>query len=264
MRGLLLLLAVVIGAGVAGSAGAGPAQAPARPNVLVVMTDDQTVESLRVMTNVRALLAGEGTTFANSFASFPLCCPSRSTFLTGQYAHNHTVMGNAMPTGGYEKLDHSNTMPVWLQRAGYRTVHIGKYLNGYGSALGDRDPARLDRVVRLGRPLDVPVLQLHAERERRAPCATAPTPPPTRRTSTRGRPSTPCGGSRRAGRSSSTSRTWRRTAAGRARPTIRATSPRPCPRRGTATASRRSRCRSRRHSTRPTSATSLPGSAAGA
>jgi len=126
------LLAVSIGAGIAGSAGAGSTQAPARPNVLVVMTDDQTVESLRVMTNVRALLAAEGTTFANSFVSFPLCCPSRSTFLTGQYAHNHTVMGNAAPTGGYEKLDHTNTLPVWLQRAGYRTVHIGKYLNGYG------------------------------------------------------------------------------------------------------------------------------------
>jgi arylsulfatase A-like enzyme len=132
VRGVALLLTAVIGAGVAGAAGAGPAQAPAKPNVLVVMTDDQTVESLRVMTNVRALLAAEGTTFANSFASFPLCCPSRSTFLTGQYAHNHTVMGNAAPTGGYEKLDHSNTLPVWLQRAGYRTVHIGKYLNGYG------------------------------------------------------------------------------------------------------------------------------------
>jgi len=126
------LLAVSIGAGIAGSAGAGSTQAPARPNVLVVMTDDQTVESLRVMTNVRALLAAEGATFANSFVSFPLCCPSRSTFLTGQYAHNHTVMGNAAPTGGYEKLDHTNTLPVWLQRAGYRTVHIGKYLNGYG------------------------------------------------------------------------------------------------------------------------------------
>ena len=126
------MLAVVLGAGVAGSAGAGSTQAPARPNVLVVMTDDQTVESVRVMTNVRALLATEGTTFENNFASFPLCCPSRSTFLTGQYAHNHTVMGNAAPTGGYEKLDHTNTLPVWLQRAGYRTVHIGKYLNGYG------------------------------------------------------------------------------------------------------------------------------------
>jgi arylsulfatase A-like enzyme len=133
VRGFALLLGLVIGAGLAGSAGAGPAQAPsAKPNVLVVMTDDQAVESLRVMTNVRALLAAEGTSFENSFVSFPLCCPSRSTFLTGQYAHNHTVMGNAAPTGGYEKLDHSNTLPVWLQRAGYRTVHIGKYLNGYG------------------------------------------------------------------------------------------------------------------------------------
>ena len=126
------MLAVVLGAGIAGSAGAGSTQAPPQPNVLVVMTDDQTVESMRVMTNVRALLGGEGTTFENNFATFPLCCPSRSTFLTGQYAHNHTVMGNALPTGGYEKLDHSNTLPVWLQRAGYHTVHIGKYLNGYG------------------------------------------------------------------------------------------------------------------------------------
>jgi N-acetylglucosamine-6-sulfatase len=132
VRGSALLLAVALGAGVAGSAGAGSTQAPAKPNVLVVMTDDQTVESLRVMTNVRALLGAEGTTFENNFASFPLCCPSRSTFLTGQYAHNHTVMGNAAPTGGYEKLDHTNTLPVWLQRAGYRTVHFGKYLNGYG------------------------------------------------------------------------------------------------------------------------------------
>jgi arylsulfatase A-like enzyme len=132
MRGVSLSLAVVVAVGLAGSAGAGSVQAPAKPNIVVVMTDDQTVESLRVMTNVRALLAAEGTTFANSFASFPLCCPSRSTFLTGQYAHNHTVMGNAAPAGGYEKLDHSNTLPVWLQRAGYRTAHIGKYLNGYG------------------------------------------------------------------------------------------------------------------------------------
>jgi N-acetylglucosamine-6-sulfatase len=132
MRGVSLWLAVLVAFGLAGAAGAGPAQTPAKPNIVVVMSDDQTVESLRVMANVRTLLAAEGTTFSNSFASFPLCCPSRSTFLTGQYAHNHTVMGNAMPTGGFEKLDHTNTLPVWLQRAGYRTVHIGKYLNGYG------------------------------------------------------------------------------------------------------------------------------------
>jgi N-acetylglucosamine-6-sulfatase len=132
MRGVSLWLAVLVAFGLAGAAGAGPAQTPAKPNIVVVMADDQTVESLRVMTNLRTLVAAEGTTFSNSFASFPLCCPSRSTFLTGQYAHNHTVMGNAMPTGGFEKLDHTNTLPVWLQRVGYRTVHIGKYLNGYG------------------------------------------------------------------------------------------------------------------------------------
>ena len=99
------------------------------------MTDDQTVESLRVMPNVQRLLAAQGTSFTNSFASFPLCCPSRATFLTGQYAHNHTVMGNRPPQGGYEKIrpTHANTLPAWLQRAGYHTIHIGKYLNGYGS-----------------------------------------------------------------------------------------------------------------------------------
>jgi N-acetylglucosamine-6-sulfatase len=111
---------------------AGTQQAVSRPNVVVIMSDDQTVESLRVMGNVRTLLAGQGVTFDNNFASYPLCCPSRSTFLTGQYAHNHHVMGNAPPNGGYDRLDHTNTLPVWLQRAGYGTVHIGKYLNGYG------------------------------------------------------------------------------------------------------------------------------------
>ena len=110
------------------------AQQQAKPNIVVVMTDDQTVESMRVMTNVQRLLGAEGTTFANSFASYPLCCPSRATFITGQYGHNHTIMGNRPPIGGYEKLapTHSNTLPAWLAAAGYHTLHIGKYLNGYG------------------------------------------------------------------------------------------------------------------------------------
>jgi N-acetylglucosamine-6-sulfatase len=135
------LVAPVLAAGLAAGAAflgsgakseAAPQQQGSRPNIVVVMTDDQTVESLRVMGNVRTLLANQGVTFDNSFASFPLCCPSRATFLTGQYGHNHRVMGNAPPNGGYDRLDHSNTLPVWLQRAGYATVHVGKYLNGYG------------------------------------------------------------------------------------------------------------------------------------
>jgi len=120
-----------------------PQQTQTRPNVLVLMTDDQTVESVRVMANVNALLAARGTTFTNSFSSFPLCCPSRTTFITGQYGHNHTIMGNAPPTGGYDKLapTHSNTLPAWLRQAGYHTVHVGKYLNGYGRARPTEVPA---------------------------------------------------------------------------------------------------------------------------
>jgi arylsulfatase A-like enzyme len=120
-----------------------PAQAQTRPNILVLMTDDQTVESVRVMSNVNALLAARGTTFTNNFASFPLCCPSRTTFITGQYGHNHTIMGNAPPAGGYNKLapTHGNTLPAWLAAAGYHTVHLGKYLNGYGTARPTEVPA---------------------------------------------------------------------------------------------------------------------------
>jgi N-acetylglucosamine-6-sulfatase len=84
------------------------------------------------MENLQRLIARQGTTFENNFATLSLCCPSRATWLTGQYTHNHGVLNNQLPNGGYEKLNHRNTLPVWLQRGGYHTVHIGKYLNGYG------------------------------------------------------------------------------------------------------------------------------------
>jgi arylsulfatase A-like enzyme len=105
-----------------------------RPNLVVILADDQTAESMRVMTRTRRLLGAEGTTFANAFVAFPLCCPSRATLLTGQHAHNHGVRGNSAPAGGYGRLDHRNTLPVWLQAAGSSTAHLGKYLNGYGIA----------------------------------------------------------------------------------------------------------------------------------
>jgi N-acetylglucosamine-6-sulfatase len=138
--------AVVVAAALTGSgaerAGAQNAQNVLnRPNVLVLMSDDQTLESLRVMGNVRTLLGNQGVTFDNNFVSYSLCCPSRSTFLTGQYAHNHHVMGNAPPNGGYDRLDHRNTLPVWLQKAGYVTIHLGKYLNGYGRVRQTEVPA---------------------------------------------------------------------------------------------------------------------------
>jgi N-acetylglucosamine-6-sulfatase len=107
-----------------------------RPNVVVVMTDDQDARSMWAMPETTRLLGAKGTTFDRSYASYPLCCPSRATFLTGQYAHNHGVRSNVPPTGGYPALAGHNTLPVWLRRAGYVTAHVGKYMNGYGVPTG--------------------------------------------------------------------------------------------------------------------------------
>ncbi|MBP7996101.1 MAG: sulfatase-like hydrolase/transferase, partial [Candidatus Microthrix sp.] len=68
------------------------------------MTDDQTVESMRVLQRINARIGGEGTTFTNSVTSYPLCCPSRATYYSGQYAHNHGVLWNALPTGGFTRF----------------------------------------------------------------------------------------------------------------------------------------------------------------
>jgi N-acetylglucosamine-6-sulfatase len=106
-----------------------------RPNFVVLMTDDQTVSDLEVMPRTRRLLADRGVRFASSYVSYPVCCPSRATYLSGQYAHNHHVMGLYPPTGGYPRFDRDNALPVWLEDSGYATAHIGKYLNGYGSEL---------------------------------------------------------------------------------------------------------------------------------
>ncbi len=132
----LLALAALIGAAVtvapaeARPVGAG---ADARPNILVVMTDDMASTDLALMPNVRRMLAAKGTRFADAVDSFPLCCPARATFITGQYAHNHGVKGNFYPYGWYGMKHRANTLPSWLQEAGYRTALIGKWLNGYGA-----------------------------------------------------------------------------------------------------------------------------------
>jgi N-acetylglucosamine-6-sulfatase len=109
-----------------------------RPNVIVVMTDDQD-NNLLGMETVRRLLGAGGTTFQNSYVTNPLCCPSRATFLTGQYAHNHGVIGSD-PATGYNALPHSNTLATWLRAAKYRTAMVGKYLNGYGMDDGLIEP----------------------------------------------------------------------------------------------------------------------------
>jgi N-acetylglucosamine-6-sulfatase len=107
-----------------------------RPNIVVITTDDQDLASVsrRTMPNVTRLLKGPGTTFTDYVASGPLCCPARAVALTGQYGHNNGVTWN---NPGYSDLvDKDNTLPTWLRGAGYRTAHVGMYLNGYSGTAG--------------------------------------------------------------------------------------------------------------------------------
>lgn len=109
---------------------------PEKPNVVFILTDDLDKQllmgHLSDYPNLRNL-AGSGVTFENAFVTNALCCPSRSTILTGQYSHNHGVMHNAAPDGGapaFRPLE-PKALPVWLDNAGYATGHVGKYLNLY-------------------------------------------------------------------------------------------------------------------------------------
>ena len=116
---------------VAVDSSAGVAAQRARPNIVVIMVDDMREDDLRYLPWTQRLIGDAGVRFVNSFAPYPLCCPSRASFLLGQYAHNHKVWSHGEPWG-FPVLDDTSTLATWLQDAGYATVFLGKYLNGYG------------------------------------------------------------------------------------------------------------------------------------
>jgi N-acetylglucosamine-6-sulfatase len=125
---------------IAPSAGAAAGQAAARrPNIVFVLTDDLSNNLLPYMPHVQALRR-EGLTFGNYFVSDSLCCPSRSSILTGNFPHDTGVFSNVGPDGGFHLFhargEERDTFAVALRRAGYRTALMGKYLNGYMGAAG--------------------------------------------------------------------------------------------------------------------------------
>jgi arylsulfatase A-like enzyme len=99
----------------------------ARPNILVVMTDDQRFDTMDVMLQTRRWMTRKATVFEQAFATTPQCCPSRASVLTGRYAHNHMVLRNS----DGPLLDHSTTIQRYLQDAGYKTAMLGKLLNAW-------------------------------------------------------------------------------------------------------------------------------------
>jgi len=124
-------VAAVVALFVAISAPAGdgrPLRWPHRPNVLVVVTDDQRADTLWAMPKTTALIAERGLAFANSVATTPVCCPSRATIYSGKYAHNHSVWDNQNTTG---RLDTDETVQHVLGERGYLTAHVDRYLNNW-------------------------------------------------------------------------------------------------------------------------------------
>lgn len=113
------------------------AQTP-QPNIVVILTDDMRVDQLARMPTVQSELVAKGTTFTNMFIQDPLCCPSRVAFLRGQMAHTTGTYNVQYPNyGGWAWVRRAEleneTLPVWLDRAGYFTAEVGKYVNGYNS-----------------------------------------------------------------------------------------------------------------------------------
>src|SRR5215217_1404299 len=134
----LLVAGGCSGSGTSGSSTAQEEEAGSatdRPNLVFVLTDDLDYASAQKMPEIRSLLIEEGLSLEKAFVSHPICCPSRATILTGLYDHNHDVLANRPPSGGFEKFvsegHEENTIGTRLQEGGYQTAFFGKYLNGY-------------------------------------------------------------------------------------------------------------------------------------
>jgi arylsulfatase A-like enzyme len=142
-----LLLGPAILAFLAGCGGGGPA-APAAPvstppppkqNIVLVVADDLDFPSAAVLPQLDSLVGGAGVAFTSAFTAAPVCAPSRASIFTGLYSHNHGLLLNAQPGGGFPSFRprEGSTIATWLKGAGYRTALVGKYLNSYAIGASD-------------------------------------------------------------------------------------------------------------------------------
>lgn len=108
---------------------------PERPNLILIVTDDQRWDRLDEMPALQDRLANRGVQFTNAFVTSPLCNPSRASILTGRYASR---TGLFLPNGkvGAAETFHAtgaseSTIAAWLEARGYATGLFGKYMNAY-------------------------------------------------------------------------------------------------------------------------------------
>lgn len=112
-----------------------------RYNVITICADDTPPKFYEHMPYLGTWPNGSWVRFQNSWVTNPMCGPARCTMLNGRYSRNHggTVMsGGQFATVGWDVndfadggMDPESLLPVALKRAGYKTAHIGKYINGY-------------------------------------------------------------------------------------------------------------------------------------
>jgi N-acetylglucosamine-6-sulfatase len=117
------------------------------PTIVVLMADDLDVATvdialdLGLMPALKSEMIDAGMRFDESFVTDSLCCPSRASFLTGQYPHNHGVRrGQFAADGSFAAFDDNHSVANALLGAGYRTALIGKFLNGYGYEIPRNHP----------------------------------------------------------------------------------------------------------------------------
>lgn len=128
------LIGSLLGAALTARIGrAEPVVAAVRPSVVVVILDDMRDGDWVAMPQTREIVEAAGTRFPNHFLTTPLCTPSRTTLLTGKYAHHHGVQGNGGGDGGWRRFHDlgidASYLPTRLQSAGYRTGLVGKLVN---------------------------------------------------------------------------------------------------------------------------------------
>lgn len=109
-----------------------PAFSQTSPNIVLIISDDQSYADMQFLPKTNALIGDLGVRFNHYYTSTALCCPARASILTGLYGSHHNVVDNKAPFGGAPVFSDSSTLATWLSNAGYRTSLIGKYLNNYG------------------------------------------------------------------------------------------------------------------------------------